>query len=93
MSKDRDECLRLGCDDHISKPIEWDHFFRKLAALLKTCPVTHDTLAVAWIRRLGGRPGASHPDLSDRQAMTGDDCRLAMCSKYSFNGGIQLSML
>jgi CheY-like chemotaxis protein len=34
MSKDRDECLRLGCDDHISKPIEWDRFFRKLIQLL-----------------------------------------------------------
>ena len=36
MSKDRDECLRLGCDDHISKPIEWDRFFRKLIQLLGT---------------------------------------------------------
>ncbi len=35
MSKDREECLRLGCDDHVSKPIEWDRFFRKLAVLLK----------------------------------------------------------
>jgi PAS domain S-box-containing protein len=34
MSKDRDECLRMGCDDHISKPIEWDRFFRKLFQLL-----------------------------------------------------------
>jgi len=34
MSKDREECLRLGCDDHISKPIEWDRFFRKLIQLL-----------------------------------------------------------
>ena len=34
MSKDRDECLSLGCDDHISKPIDWNLFFRKLAKLL-----------------------------------------------------------
>ena len=34
MSKDREECLRMGCDDHISKPIEWDRFFRKLIELL-----------------------------------------------------------
>jgi CheY-like chemotaxis protein len=34
MSKDREECLRLGCDEHISKPIEWDHFFRMLIQLL-----------------------------------------------------------
>ena len=34
MSKDRDECLGLGCDDHISKPIDWDRFFRKLIQLL-----------------------------------------------------------
>ena len=34
MSKDRDECLSLGCDDHISKPIDWNMFFRKLAKLL-----------------------------------------------------------
>jgi len=36
MSKDRDECLRLGCDDQISKPIEWDRFFHKLTQLLAT---------------------------------------------------------
>ena len=34
MSKDRDECLALGCDDHFSKPIEWDRFFLKLSELL-----------------------------------------------------------
>jgi two-component system CheB/CheR fusion protein len=34
MSDDRDECLRLGCDDFISKPIEWDRFFAKLTRLL-----------------------------------------------------------
>ena len=27
MSEDRDECLRLGCDDFISKPIEWEKLF------------------------------------------------------------------
>ncbi len=35
MSQDREECLRLGCNEHISKPIEWDRFFRELAVLLK----------------------------------------------------------
>jgi PAS domain S-box-containing protein len=34
MSKDREECLNLGCDDHISKPIQWDRFFSKLTQLL-----------------------------------------------------------
>jgi CheY-like chemotaxis protein len=34
MSQDRDECLRLGCNEHISKPIEWDRFFIKLQGLL-----------------------------------------------------------
>jgi CheY-like chemotaxis protein len=34
MSEDREECLRLGCDDFVSKPIEWDRFFAKLVGLL-----------------------------------------------------------
>ena len=34
MGDDRDECLRLGCDDFISKPIEWDRFFARLTRLL-----------------------------------------------------------
>ncbi|MBV8487446.1 MAG: response regulator [Planctomycetaceae bacterium] len=34
MSKDREECLRIGCDDHVSKPIQWDRFFLKLSQLL-----------------------------------------------------------
>jgi PAS domain S-box-containing protein len=34
MSDDREECLRLGCDDFVSKPIEWDRFFAKLTRLL-----------------------------------------------------------
>ena len=32
--KDRDECLGLGCDDHISKPIDWDRFLLRLSELL-----------------------------------------------------------
>ncbi len=36
MSDDREECLRLGCDDFISKPIEWDRFFAKLTRLLSS---------------------------------------------------------
>jgi PAS domain S-box-containing protein len=34
MSDDRDECLRLGCNDFVGKPIEWDRFFAKLTRLL-----------------------------------------------------------
>jgi PAS domain S-box-containing protein len=34
MSEDREECLRLGCDDFISKPIEWDRLFVRLTGLL-----------------------------------------------------------
>jgi CheY-like chemotaxis protein len=34
MSEDRDECLRLGCDDFVSKPIEWDRLLSKLTRLL-----------------------------------------------------------
>jgi CheY-like chemotaxis protein len=34
MTRDRDECLALGCDDHFSKPIEWDRFFLKLNELM-----------------------------------------------------------
>ena len=34
MSEDRDECLGLGCDEFISKPIEWDRFLAKLTGLL-----------------------------------------------------------
>jgi PAS domain S-box-containing protein len=34
MSEDREECLGLGCDDFVSKPIEWDRFFAKLTRLL-----------------------------------------------------------
>jgi CheY-like chemotaxis protein len=36
MNDDRDECLALGCDDFISKPIEWDRFLAKLTRLLAT---------------------------------------------------------
>jgi PAS domain S-box-containing protein len=34
MSEDREECLRLGCDDFVCKPIQWDGFFAKLTGLL-----------------------------------------------------------
>jgi CheY-like chemotaxis protein len=34
MPDDRDECLGLGCDDFISKPIQWDRFLARLARLL-----------------------------------------------------------
>jgi PAS domain S-box-containing protein len=35
MSKDREECLSLGCDDHVSKPIDFDQFLVKLSRLLE----------------------------------------------------------
>jgi CheY-like chemotaxis protein len=34
MSEDREECLAMGCDDFISKPLEWDRFLAKLTRLL-----------------------------------------------------------
>ena len=34
MSGDREECLAMGCDDFISKPLEWDRFLAKLTRLL-----------------------------------------------------------
>jgi PAS domain S-box-containing protein len=34
MSEDREECIGLGCDDFISKPIEWDRLMAKLTRLL-----------------------------------------------------------
>jgi two-component system CheB/CheR fusion protein len=34
MSEDRQECIDRGCDDFISKPIEWDRFMVKLNRLL-----------------------------------------------------------
>ena len=34
MSADREECIGVGCDDHLSKPIQWDRFLAKLTRLL-----------------------------------------------------------
>jgi PAS domain S-box-containing protein len=34
MNEDREECIGLGCDDFISKPIEWERFMAKLTRLL-----------------------------------------------------------
>jgi PAS domain S-box-containing protein len=34
MSGDRDECIDAGCDDHLSKPIQWDRLLAKLNRLL-----------------------------------------------------------
>jgi two-component system CheB/CheR fusion protein len=35
MAEDREECLSAGCDEFISKPIEWDRFLAKLTGLLE----------------------------------------------------------
>ncbi len=35
MSGDRDECIRVGCDDHLAKPIQWDRFLAKLSRLMR----------------------------------------------------------
>ena len=35
MSEDRHECLEAGCDEFVSKPIEWDRFLAKLTGLLR----------------------------------------------------------
>ncbi len=42
MSKDREECIGTGCDDFISKPIEWDRFMAKLTRLLTAKDHTAD---------------------------------------------------
>jgi PAS domain S-box-containing protein len=42
MSEDREECIGLGCDDFVSKPIEWDRFMSKLARLLTAKATTTD---------------------------------------------------
>jgi CheY-like chemotaxis protein len=34
MNEDREDCLRLGCNDFISKPIEWDRLLAKVQGLL-----------------------------------------------------------
>jgi PAS domain S-box-containing protein len=34
MTEDREECLALGCDEFVSKPVEWDRFLAKLTRLL-----------------------------------------------------------
>jgi PAS domain S-box-containing protein len=34
MDQDREECLGLGCDEHISKPVDWKVLFGKLGRLL-----------------------------------------------------------
>jgi PAS domain S-box-containing protein len=31
-AENREECLRFGCDDHLSKPVDWDRLVRVLAA-------------------------------------------------------------
>jgi PAS domain S-box-containing protein len=38
MAKDRDECLRAGMDDHLSKPIDPDALYRTLEKWIKRTP-------------------------------------------------------
>ena len=52
MSDDRDECLRLGCDDFISKPIEWDRFFAKLTRLLEAARGTREKAGYELLARI-----------------------------------------
>jgi CheY-like chemotaxis protein len=35
MAEDRDECLRVGCDDFISKPIEWEKLLDVIQRTIK----------------------------------------------------------
>jgi CheY-like chemotaxis protein len=32
IPENREECLRFGCDDHVSKPVDWDHLMAVLHA-------------------------------------------------------------
>ena len=34
MAEDREECLRLGCDEHVSKPVDWERLGGRIAELL-----------------------------------------------------------
>ena len=35
LFQDRLECLRFGCDDYISKPINWEILFKTLSGYLE----------------------------------------------------------
>jgi hypothetical protein len=35
MTKDRQECLSLGCNEHVSKPIDWALLLNRLSELLQ----------------------------------------------------------
>jgi CheY-like chemotaxis protein len=49
MVEDREECLRLGCDDHLSKPIDWgllaSIIARRLAPKANARPEPHASRA------------------------------------------------
>ncbi len=53
MNEDREECIRLGCDDFISKPVEWDRFLAKLSGLL----TANDTTSGSVMRDKNRRGG------------------------------------
>jgi CheY-like chemotaxis protein len=36
MAEDRDECLRFGCTDHVSKPVDWDRLIDLIASFPET---------------------------------------------------------
>ena len=38
VAGNREECLRFGCDDHVSKPIDWPRFLEVLAETRQTAP-------------------------------------------------------
>jgi CheY-like chemotaxis protein len=44
----REECLRFGCDDHISKPVDWAHLVEVLNShRIPTQPSAHSGRAQA----------------------------------------------
>lgn len=40
MAEDREECLRVGCDEHISKPVDWDRLTHLILARTDPRPIS-----------------------------------------------------